>query len=96
MAGNPVGADDVHWLEKNLLQRALALAAVCLILGMILGQRTLLPLTMGLVFTLLLFVSIGLLLFRSTLQKHLKALRESLPEAIDAITRSCRAGVSRC
>lgn len=82
----------IGW-KKNLLQRSLALAAVSLILGMILGQRTLLPLTMGLIFTLVLFISIGMLLFRSTLQKHLKALRESLPEAIDAITRSCRAGV---
>ncbi|EHD23069.1 MULTISPECIES: type II secretion system F family protein [Brenneria] len=82
----------IGW-KKNLRQRALILAALCLTLGMILGQRTLLPLTLGLVFALLLFIAIGTLLFRSALQKHLKALRESLPEAIDAITRSCRAGV---
>ncbi|MFE8117153.1 type II secretion system F family protein [Brenneria goodwinii] len=82
----------IGW-KKNLRQRALILAALSLLLGMIMGQRTLLPLTLGLVFSLLLFTGIGTLLFRSALQKHLKALRESLPEAIDAITRSCRAGV---
>ncbi|QZN96600.1 type II secretion system F family protein [Symbiopectobacterium purcellii] len=82
----------IGW-KKNLVQRALSLGAVSLVIGMIMGQRTLLPLTMGWVFSLLLFVSTAVLLFRSTLQKHLKALRESLPEAIDAITRSCRAGV---
>lgn len=82
----------IGW-RKNLLQRVLTLGVVSLVVGMILGQRTLFPLMLGLVFALLLFVGIGSVLFRSTLQKHLKALRESLPEAIDAITRSCRAGV---
>ncbi|RLM21933.1 pilus assembly protein [Brenneria alni] len=82
----------IGW-KKNLRQRTLLLAVPSLMLGMVMGQRTMLPLTLGLIFSLLLFVGIGGLLFRSTLQKHLKALRESLPEAIDAITRSCRAGV---
>ncbi|PWC17729.1 type II secretion system F family protein [Brenneria corticis] len=82
----------IGW-KKNLRRRALILAAPSLLLGMALGQRTLLPLTLGLLFSLLLFACVGALLFRATLQKHLKALRESLPEAIDAITRSCRAGV---
>lgn len=82
----------IGW-KKNLVQRALSLGAFSLVIGMIMGQRTLLPLTMGLVFSLLPFVSTAVLLFRSTLQKHLKALLERLPEAIDAITRSCRAGV---
>ncbi|MBJ7222683.1 MULTISPECIES: type II secretion system F family protein [unclassified Brenneria] len=82
----------IGW-KKNLRQRALLLALPALMLGMMMGQKTLLPLTLGLMFSLLLFAAIGTLLFRATLQKHLKALRESLPEAIDAITRSCRAGV---
>nr|WP_113866572.1 type II secretion system F family protein [Brenneria salicis]NMN92707.1 tight adherence protein B [Brenneria salicis ATCC 15712 = DSM 30166]RBP62455.1 tight adherence protein B [Brenneria salicis ATCC 15712 = DSM 30166]RLM30616.1 pilus assembly protein [Brenneria salicis ATCC 15712 = DSM 30166] len=82
----------IGW-KKNLRQRMLILAALSLTLGMVMGQRTLLPLTLGLVFSALLFIAIGAVLFRSALQKHLKALRESLPEAIDAITRSCRAGV---
>ncbi|MCV9878660.1 type II secretion system F family protein [Brenneria izbisi] len=82
----------IGW-KKNLRQRTLILAALSLTLGMVMGQRTLLPLTLGLVFSALLFIAIGAVLFRAALQKHLKALRESLPEAIDAITRSCRAGV---
>lgn len=82
----------IGW-KKNLGRRTLILALPCLVLGMIMGLRTAMPLMLGGLFAVALFVGIGAFLFRSTLQKHLKALRESLPEAIDAITRSCRAGV---
>lgn len=84
--------DFIGW-RKNLRRRALILAAVSLALGIAIGRRTPSPLGLGLLFALLLFAVVAVLLFRSTLQKHLKALRESLPEAVDAITRSCRAGV---
>ncbi len=82
----------IGW-QKTLRQRVLILAVISLIAGLMIGRRTPLPLMLGGVFALLLFGFIATVLFRSTLQKHLKALRESLPDAIDAITRSCRAGV---
>ncbi|MEQ9861994.1 type II secretion system F family protein [Pectobacterium cacticida] len=82
----------IGW-KKNLSRRALLLSLPCLLLGMAVGLRTAAPLILGVLFSIIAFVAVGTFLFRSTLQKHLKALRESLPEAIDAITRSCRAGV---
>lgn len=82
----------IGW-QQTLRKRVLVLFAVCLVAGMAIGRRTPLPLTFGLLFTFALTLAIGTVMFRSTLQKHLRQLRESLPDAIDAITRSCRAGV---
>jgi len=82
----------IGW-QKTLRKRLLVLSAIGLLAGMTLGQRTPMPLTFGLLFSLLLTLTVAILLFRSSLQKHLHQLRESLPDAIDAITRSVRAGV---
>lgn len=82
----------IGW-QKTLRKRALILSAIGLTLGMTFGQRTPMPLTLGLLFSLLLTLAAAVVTFRSTLQKHLHQLRESLPDAIDAITRSVRAGV---
>lgn len=82
----------IGW-QQTLRKRLLMLSAVGLLVGMTLGQRTPMPFTLGLLFSLLLTVVVGVLLFRSSLQKHLHQLREGLPDAIDAITRSVRAGV---
>lgn len=82
----------IGW-QQTLRKRVLMLFAVCLVVGIAAGRRTPLPLTFGLLFSFALTLAIGVVLFRSTLQKHLRQLRESLPDAIDAITRSARAGV---
>ncbi|WP_437609409.1 type II secretion system F family protein [Erwinia sp. V71] len=82
----------IGW-QKTLRKRALVLFVICLVVGMAIGRRTPLPLTFGLLCAFALTLLVGIIMFRSTLQKHLRQLRESLPDAIDAITRSCRAGV---
>ncbi|MCW1874911.1 type II secretion system F family protein [Erwinia sp. INIA-01] len=82
----------IGW-QPTLRKRLLILSAVGLLVGMTLGQRTPMPLTFGLLFSVLVTLAIAVLLFRSSLQKHLHQLREGLPDAIDAITRSVRAGV---
>lgn len=79
--------------QETLRKRLLILSAMGLLVGMTLGQRTPMPLSFGLLFSLLLTLATAVLLFRSSLQKHLHQLREGLPDAIDAITRSVRAGV---
>lgn len=82
----------IGW-QATLRKRIGVLFAVCLIVGMSVGRHTPLPLTWGMVFAFALTLVVGALLLRTTVQKHLRQLRESLPDAIDAITRSCRAGV---
>lgn len=82
----------IGW-RKTLVQRLLALALISLIIGVAIGKRTPSPLALGALITLLFAVTVGALLFRAALQKHLKLLRESLPDAIDAIVRAARAGV---
>lgn len=84
--------DFIGW-RSSLRPRLIILGAISLAVGMSVGQRTPLPLTLGLLFALLFAVVAGWLLFRSALQKHLQLLRESLPDAIDAIVRAARAGV---
>lgn len=63
------------------------------LLGIMVGSKTPMPILgsvlLGSVFWLLLFYG----LLRHALSKHHKALLHSLPEAIDAINRTCRAGV---
>ncbi|MBX9447283.1 type II secretion system F family protein [Dickeya chrysanthemi] len=82
----------IGW-QQTLRKRVMMLFAICLVVGMAIGRRTPMPLTSGLLFSFALTVAIGAVMFHNTLQKHLHQLRESLPDAIDAITRSCRAGV---
>ncbi|MGE0973138.1 type II secretion system F family protein (plasmid) [Klebsiella sp. WOUb02] len=82
----------VGW-RKTVRQRLMILTAISLTVGIAIGQRTPMPFALGMLVTLLLVVVVGGLLFRSALQKHLRLLRESLPDAIDAIVRATRAGV---
>lgn len=82
----------IGWRE-TLRLRLIILAAVSLAIGLSVGQRTPLPLTIGLVLAILFAVVSGGVLFRQALNKHLRLLRESLPDAIDAIVRAARAGV---
>jgi Flp pilus assembly protein TadB len=102
LAGVPVLGRWVGWiwLSVNLLgwRRTLPLRLALiglagLLLGMVLGGKTPAPL----LFTPLIgmggALALFLLLLRQALAKQHKALRQSLPEAIDAINRTCRAGV---
>ncbi|WP_142502623.1 type II secretion system F family protein [Klebsiella sp. 2680] len=82
----------IGW-RKTLRQRLVILLAISFAIGMAIGQRTPSPLAFGMSIAVLFAVVIGGVLFRSALQKHLRALRESLPDAIDAIVRAARAGV---
>lgn len=82
----------IGWRE-TLRLRLVILGAISLALGMSVGQRTPLPLTIGLLLAILFAIIIGTILFRQALNKHLRLLRESLPDAIDAIVRAARAGV---
>lgn len=63
------------------------------LLGIMVGSKTPMPILgsvlLGAVFWALLFYG----LLRHALSKHHKTLLHSLPEAIDAINRTCRAGV---
>lgn len=79
--------------HKNLRIRLAVVFFVALLGGMIIGRRSPLPLLVGVLATLLLFVVICVVAYRRALDRYLEALRVALPEAIDAITRTCRAGV---
>ncbi|QDQ88940.1 pilus assembly protein [Alcaligenaceae bacterium SJ-26] len=84
---------DVLGWRENLRLRLVVMAALALIGGLLLGRRSPAPLLVGSLSALVLFVLIGLVTYRRALDRYLEALRTSLPEAIDAITRTCRAGV---
>ncbi|MCK9799340.1 type II secretion system F family protein [Pseudomonas sp. MAFF 302030] len=79
--------------HKTLRMRLTLLVMASLMIAVLLGRDTPMPLLFGSLFGLLAFFGIGNLLYRSALAKHLKELKLSLPQAIDAITRTARAGV---
>ncbi|TBV12152.1 secretion system protein [Stutzerimonas kirkiae] len=79
--------------DKTLRMRLSLLGLASLTAGILLGRDTPLPWLLGGLFTLAFFLGIGNMLYRSAMAKHLKQLKQSLPEAIDAITRTARAGV---
>lgn len=93
------------WLEKihanivlmgwrdSLRLRLLVVSALALVGGMMIARRSPLPLLFGVVSAALIFVFLASLGYRRGWNTYLENLRTALPEAIDAITRICRAGV---
>jgi len=79
--------------HKSLRMRIILLSLCSLMIAVLLGRETPMPLLFGSLFGVLAFLGIGNVLYRNALAKHLKELRLSLPQAIDAITRTARAGV---
>lgn len=80
------------WLDT--LYRRVALTAVAAVLGgLLLGRMTAAPLLAVPLAAATLFALTATVAYQSAIAKYLAALARSLPEAIDAITRVCRAGV---
>ncbi|WP_207281852.1 type II secretion system F family protein [Pseudomonas sp. FW300-N2F2] len=79
--------------RKNLGLRLGVFALVGMIAGAMLGRETPLPMLFGPLIAGLAAVASFALFYNSHLAKYHKELKKSLPEAIDAITRTCRAGV---
>jgi tight adherence protein B len=79
----------------HLRRRLLLTGGAAFFAALMLGRMT--PPSVAVLVTLLamlvLFVVIFAVMLQSALSKHLALLGRSLPEAIDAITRICRAGV---
>ncbi|WP_437883771.1 type II secretion system F family protein [Pseudomonas sp. LRF_L74] len=79
--------------RKSLRTRVILMGLASVMIGTLLGRETPLPLLIGTLIALLAFVVIATVTFRSAQARHLRELKLSLPEAIDAITRTARAGV---
>lgn len=79
--------------ERTWPRRLAVTVAVALIGGMMLGRMTPAPMLATLMATTVLTIAIATLGYRSAMGAYLELLGRSLPEAIDAITRVCRAGV---
>lgn len=79
--------------HHTLRTRLTLLGLASLMIAVLLGRDTPSPWLFGSLFALLAFGGIGYLLYSRALAKHLKELKLSLPQAIDAITRTARAGV---
>ncbi|THF67248.1 hypothetical protein E6C76_02400 [Pseudothauera nasutitermitis] len=86
------GLRQLGWLP-SLRQRVLFTACGAFIGGLLLGRMTASPLLVSLLAGVVLFVAVAALAYQSAMAKYLAGLARSLPEAIDAITRVCRAGV---
>lgn len=84
---------DVLGWRKNLRLRIVVTALLALVAGAMIGLRSPAPMLVGVVMAVVVFVLIAFIAYRRAMAKYLDALRTSLPEAIDAITRTCRAGV---
>lgn len=80
------------WRE-NLRQRLLLSGVAALVGGLVLTRMSGLPLLLALPAALLLWAAICAYAYQSAMSKYLEQLARTLPEAIDAITRICRAGV---
>ncbi|WP_199796336.1 type II secretion system F family protein [Ectopseudomonas mendocina] len=87
-----MGISVLGW-RQSLPMRVALTALASLIGGVLLGKETPLPLLASLLLTLVFFTVLATLGYRKGLDKHLAELKQSLPEAIDAITRTARAGV---
>lgn len=102
LAGVPVLGpwSERLWLDVNLLgwRRTLGfrlglIGLAGLLAGIVLGAKTPAPFLCGALFAVVIAAALFLLLLRQALAKQHKALRKTLPEAIDALNRTCRAGV---
>lgn len=87
-----LGISVLGW-RQSLPMRAALTGLASLIGGVLLGKETPLPVFASLLLTLVFFVVLASLGYNKGLAKHLAELKQSLPEAIDAITRTARAGV---
>ena len=87
-----LGLSLLGW-QKNLGMRVTLTAFASLMLGVLLGRETPFPLLGSLVLTLFAFAVLASIGYRNGMAKHLRELKLSLPEAIDAVTRTARAGV---
>ena len=79
--------------DRTWPRRLALVAAGALVGGMMLGRMTPAPMLATLLAAIVLTVAIATLGYRSAMGAYLELLGRSLPEAIDAITRVCRAGV---
>lgn len=84
--------DAFGWMP-TLKLRLLVVFFVAVILGVLVGRRSSSPMLIGWLSSMLFFVGIGVWCYRAKLKKYLEQLQQSLPEAIDSITRTARAGV---
>ena len=69
------------------------IAATGLIVGLMVGKLSQHPLVMTLLVALLTSAALFTVLYLQGMSRYYKELQQALPEAIDAITRTCRAGV---
>lgn len=88
------------WLNLNLLGwranlhlRLVMIGFGGLLVGIAVGRNTPMPLLFSPLIALLLAAALFTVLLRQALAKHHKALQLSLPQAIDALNRTSRAGV---
>ncbi|MFV3402550.1 type II secretion system F family protein [Pseudomonas sp. NY15463] len=87
-----LGLQVLGWRQSLVLRAGLTLMA-SLMIGVLLGRETSFPLLGSLLLTLLAFGVLANVGYRKGMARHLSELKQSLPEAIDAITRTARAGV---
>lgn len=92
LAGLRAGIAALGW-RKNLRQRLWLSAAAALLAALVLTRMAGTPLALALAAAPLLWLAGCAAAYQSAMAKRLAALVRSLPEAIDAITRICRAGV---
>lgn len=87
-----VSIDLIGW-RRTLPLRVAIIGLAGLVLGLMLGRTTPVPTLASLAFSLIFALGLFFLTLRQALAKARDVLRRSLPDAIDAITRTCRAGV---
>lgn len=87
-----LGLQVLGW-RQSLAMRAGLTLLVSFMAGVPLGRETPFPVLGSLLLTLLAFSVLASIGYRNGMARHLKELKQSLPEAIDAITRTARAGV---
>ncbi len=86
------GVRMLGW-ERSWRRRLTVIAAIALAGGAMLGRMTPAPLLATLAATIVLTLAGATLGYRAAMNAYLEQLGRALPEAIDAITRVCRAGV---
>lgn len=79
--------------RKNIGFRLALFALLGMIAGTMLGRETPAPMLFGPLIAVLAGIVAFALFYNNRLHKYHSELKQSLPEAIDAITRTCRAGV---
>ncbi|RMX06851.1 hypothetical protein D8I35_10190 [Corticibacter populi] len=86
------GLTTLGW-HKNLRMRIVASASAAFIAALTLARMTGTSLVLALLIAPILWLLLCTWAYQTAMAKHLAALARALPEAIDAITRVCRAGV---